>query len=491
MFVPDHNVYAGGDRVMGAKSEYIKQETVTGVVPMLKSDRQYSFMDLFLSTSGFAIATWCYTQGAYVAQYLSFKQMLINIFCFNIVWVLLECLPVLFAVRYGIDLWIWLRSVLGGKGVAILSTVISLANFGWYAVAASLFASSMINLAGNFGVQLNTAIWGPVLGTLCVVLGTLIALGGPNVIKWTNRFLVTALLAVGVIVVGLCFTSVSLSDLLKITPQIPDNMTPLQSFMLSAEGNVAFAFSWSTQALVMPRLAKTERGGYWGTTLAYGVVAPFFVAAGGTIAMAMFIRTGVYESDPTKTLATLCGSGFALLSLLLVAFANIGTQGTGSYVNCMIVKSGMPKISYKLLVFIAMVYVSALTIWGGVEEHFGAFISVAAFIQAPIIGMIIVDYMIVKKRKLSLKSAYFMEGHDVYRFTNGVNIVGIACVVISCIVTIFCVYNPLTGEIKSKVFLLTTGSGFDAIFGGLLYWIASLTPLRKYMLRDREDLDIV
>lgn len=472
-------------------SDYIKQETVTGVVPMLKSDRQYSFWDLFLSTSGFAIATWCYTQGAYVAQYLGFKQMLINIFCFNIIWVFVECLPVLFAVRYGIDLWIWLKSVLGSKGVAILATVISLANFGWYAVAAGLFSSSMISLAGNFGIVLNKAIWGPVLGTLCVVLGTLIALGGPEVIKWTNRFLVTALLGVGVIIVILCFTSVPISDLLAVDPALPEGMSKLQAFMVSAEGNVAFAFSWSTQALVMPRLAKTERSGYWGTSLAYGVVAPFFVFAGGVMAIAMFVRAGYYESDPTVMLSTLCGTGFALLSLLLVAFANIGTQGTGSYVNCMIVKSGMPKLSYKLLVFIAMVYVSILTIWGGVEENFGAFISIAAFIQAPIIGMTIADYLIVKKRKISLKAAYYMEGHDAYRFTNGFNIVGLACVIISCVVTVLFVYNPLSGEIRSSLFYIFTGSGFDAICGGVLYWLASLTPLRSYMLRDREDLEIV
>ena len=100
---------------MTDRESYIRQETVTGVVPMLKGDRQYSFLDLFLSTSGFAIATWCYTQGAYVAQYLSFSRMLINIFCFNIVWVFIECLPVIFATRYGIDLWIWLRSVLGRR----------------------------------------------------------------------------------------------------------------------------------------------------------------------------------------------------------------------------------------------------------------------------------------------------------------------------------------------------------------------------------------
>ena len=472
-------------------AEYIRQETVTGTVPMMARDRQYSFWDLFLATSGFSIATWCYTQGAYVAQYLSFKQMLINIFCFNIIWILIECIPVFFAVRYGIDLWIWLRSVLGKKGVAIFATVISMANFGWYAVDSQLFASSMINLFGAFGVALNPAVWKPVLGVLCVILGTIIALGGPDVIKWVNRFLVTALLIVGAIVVVICFTAVPLGDMLKVQPDTSLYASPLGRFMLSAEGNVAFAFSWSTQALVLPRLAKSERSGYWATSLAYGVVAPFFVAAGGVMAIAMFVRAGYYESDPTVMRATLAGSGFSLLSLLMVAFANIGTQGTGSYVNCMIVKSGLPKVSYRLLVYLAAVYVSALTIWGWVMDNFGSFISMAAQIQGPIIGMTVVDYLIVKKRKISLKSLYGIDGHDAYAFTNGFNLVGLGCMLIAFVTNILFVYNPLTAEIKSPVFMVLTGSGYTAVCGGLLYWLASLTPLRRYMLKDREELEIV
>lgn len=470
-------------------TDYIMRETVTGVVPMLNKERQYSFWDLFLSTSGFAIATWCYTQGAYVAEFLSFKQMLINIFCFNIIWVSIECIPVFFAVRYGIDLWIWLRSVLGIRGVAVFATVISLANFGWYAVDAQLFASSMINLLSGFGITLNPIIWKPLLGVFCVVLGTLIALGGPNVIKWTSRILVTALLIVGAVVVGLCFTSVPIAQINAVRPSVDGN--PLVNFMLSAEGNVAFAFSWSTQALVMPRLCKSESKGYWGTSLAYGIVAPFFVAAGGIMAYAMFVKCGYYESDPTTMLATLCGPGFALLSLLMVAFANIGTQGMGSYVNCMIVKSGLPKISYRILVLIAMVYVSLLTVWGWVMDNFGSFISLAAYIQGPIIGMTVVDYLIVKKRKLSLKSVYYIKGHDAYKFTNGFNFVGLGILIISFASCILFVYNPLSGTIKSPIFLALTGSGFTAVTGGLLYWFASISPLKNYMLRDRNDLEII
>ena len=472
-------------------SEYIRQETVTGTVPMLTRDRQYGFWDLFLATSGFSIATWCYTQGAYVAQYLSFKQMLINIFCFNIVWILVECIPIFFAVRYGIDLWIWLRSVLGKKGVAIFATIISLANFGWYAVDSQLFASSMINLTGALGLSLNATVWRPILGVLCVILGTLIALGGPDLIKWVNRILVTALLIVGIIVVVICLTSVPIADMLKVQSDTTLYDTGLGRFMLSAEGNVAFAFSWSTQALVMPRLAKSEKSGYWATSLAYGIVAPFFVAAGGIMAIAMYVTAGYYESDPTVMLSTLAGPGMALLSLLMVAFANVGTQGTGSYVNCMIVKSGFPKISYKLMVLISMVYVSILTVWGWVMDNFGSFISMAAQIQGPIIGMIVVDYLIVKKRKVSLKSLYNIDNHNAYEFTHGFNLVGLGCIVIAFVTNLLFVYNPLTAEIKSPIFLVLTGSGYTAVSGGLLYWLASLTPLKKYMLRDRDEIDIV
>ena len=472
-------------------AEYIRQETITGTVPMVAKDRQYSFWDLFLTTSGFSIATWCYTQGAYVAQYLSFRQMLINIFCFNIIWVLIECIPVFFSVRYGIDLWIWLRSVLGRKGVAILATVISMANFGWYAVDSQLFASSMINLLGAFGISMNAAIWKPILGVLCVILGTLIALGGPEVIKWTNRFLVSALLIVGAIVVTICFTAVPLKEMLAVQPDTSLYSTRLGAFMLSAEGNVAFAFSWSTQALVLPRLAKSEKSGYWATSLAYGVVAPFFVAAGGVMAIAMFVKAGYYESDPTVMLATLAGPAFTLLSLLMVAFANIGTQGTGSYVNCMIVKSGLPKVSYKLLVILALIYVSALTIWGWVMDNFGSFISCAAYIQGPIIGMTVVDYLIVKQRKISLKSLYHIDGKNAYDFTNGFNLVGLGCILISFVTCVLFIYNPLTAEIKSPIFLAITGSGYTAICGGLLYWLASLTPLKSYMLRDRDEIEFV
>lgn len=474
---------------MGKHDDFIRNETLFGIAPLVKGDKKYSFMDCFLVTSGFAIATWCYEQGAYSAGLVNFQQMLISIFGISIFFILLEMLPLWFSTRYGIDLWIWLRSALGKRGVAVMAFLCPVMNFGWYAVTADLFRDSIVQLFAVFGVALPEAIV-PFLGVICVVLGVFIALGGPEVIKWSSRIMVVTLLVVGAVVVGICFAYAP-SNLTAVQPVLEDGMTPLQAFAFSNEGMVAFAFSWSTQAYILPRLCFSERKAFWSTSAAYGVIAPLFVLVGGILALAMVTATGEYSSDPTLILATLAGPEVSLLALIMVAFANIGTMGNGLYVNDMVIKSAIPNIPYKTLVIVMAVLISGLTIWGGVSENFGAFISIAAYLQGPINGIILVDCFILRKRKLSLKSAYFLPGHDAYKYAGGVNICGAAAIVVGLICGLL-VYNPMTGTVNSDLFYITTGSGFTLLTGGLTYLILTMTPWgKRYSLRDRDDLEIV
>lgn len=471
--------------------EYVRQETIFGLVPVKKSERTYGFWDTLLVTSGFAIATWCYSQGALSASYLDFWQTLIVTFAMGGVFLIIECLPVIFAVRYGVDLWVYLRAVLGKNGVKIFATLVILGNWFWYAVAANMFGSAIAQIIAGFGYELpEMAVqW---ISVISVVLGSLLAIAGPSAIKWTSRILVTLLLIIGVIVFVLCFTVVPFDQILAYRPDLTElDGNHWEAYALAAEGMVAFSFSWSTQAIVLPRLSKSERGGYWGTFAGYAIVAPFFVFIGGVMAIVMFISTGVYVDDPTVMLATL-GPEVALLSLMLVAFANIGTQAVGGYVNDMVLKAAWPKVDYKILVLLSGIYVAVLTYTGEVTANFGQFISIAAYIQGPIIGIIFVDYIIMRKRKFSLKSLYYQEGHDAYDFKGGFNWIGIMVIVVTLVVALVFVYNPITGEVMSPIFCVTTGSGATAILGGFLYWAASKVPsLRDIMLRDRNDLEIV
>lgn len=159
----------------GNKTEnQIAREAVFGIAPVLTKDKLYGFWDALLVLSGYCIATWSYTQGTYLATLVGFKQLLIGAFAGAILMLAIYQLPVILSVRYGIDIWIWLRSVFGKKGVVLMTVVIILINYPWYAVCADLFASSMGNLASLFGVEVPSSMY-VVLAILCVVIGTAIA----------------------------------------------------------------------------------------------------------------------------------------------------------------------------------------------------------------------------------------------------------------------------------------------------------------------------
>lgn len=462
----------------------IEQETILGIAPLLPKEKRYGFIDFFLIISGYAIATWCYTQGAYSAQLVNFKELLFTTFGISFFILAIVTLPIIFSVRYGIDVWIWFRTIFGYNGCKVLTVLAVLANFPWYAVAAGMFGSSMSNLLALVGIMVPASSI-KFLGVASIILGTFIGLGGPEAIKWSTRVMVPAMLGVGIIVVIIAMTAVPMSDILNYQPDLSGYANPRDGFMYAVEGIIAFAFSWTAAMFVPARLCKTESKGYWATTIAYSVVAPFFIFAGGVLAIAMFVKFGVLESDPTIMLAKLASPKIALLSLVLVAFANIGTQGVGSYMNALVLKSSFPKVKYSVFVILLLVYCSILTIWDKVVANFGAFLAIETYLYAPMMSVLLVDFFFVRKQEISLRDAYFLNGQDnsKYRFTKGFNIIGIVCLFVGLIAGCL-VYNPINGTIYSKIFYFLGGSGVSFVSAGIAYLIISKTSIgKKYVLK--------
>lgn len=186
-------------------------------VAALGTEKVYGFWDAFLVLSGYCIATWSYTQGAYLVTLVGFRQVLVSALFGAVLMLVIYQLPVILSVRYGIDIWVWLRAVFGPGGVRLMTVVIILINFPWYAVCSELFASSMTNLASLLGLALPEALHVP-LALVCVLLGVLIANRGIGAITWTTRILVPLLLAVGAIVVLVGFGSVPPQTILNYRP---------------------------------------------------------------------------------------------------------------------------------------------------------------------------------------------------------------------------------------------------------------------------------
>ena len=198
--------------------EQIEKEAVFGILPVTTSKKQYGFWDALLVLGGYCIATWSYTQGSYLATLVGFKQLLIGAFLGAILMLAIYQLPVILSVRYGIDIWIWLKAVFGKNGIKVMTVIIILVNFPWYAVCASLFASSMANLFGLVGVTMPQQLY-PVLGIFCVVLGTFIAYKGVAAITWTTRVFVPLLLLIGCVVIYVGCTSVPMDVIVNYVPK--------------------------------------------------------------------------------------------------------------------------------------------------------------------------------------------------------------------------------------------------------------------------------
>lgn len=461
----------------------VRKEAEFGILPVRKEERQFGFWDALLVLSGYGVATWCYTQGGFMATMLNFKQLATASFAGNIFSLALYMLPVLFAVRYGIDMWQWLKAVFGTKGIRLMIILIIAINFPWFGVNADIFASTTLNLFNIFGIELSPAMHKP-LGLLCVGVGTWLAIIGPVAIKWANRLIVPALFAVGVAAVVLAFTAVPMSDLLAYEPDISAYPNRLEPYAAGVEAAFAFGFSWCCSTAIIPRLCRTESNGYWATVVAYGVVTPLFILAGGALAIVIFIQTGTLGSDLALELSAVGGPSVALLTLMMVAFANIGTHGTGAYMWSVVYKSAFPGASFKAVVLVLGAYCALIVLWGEIITYFGAMISVAAYVYGPVMGLLFVDYFLVRKRRLNLRAAYEIDDNPAYRYSGGYNIVGFFCLAVG-VASGLAVFDPISYTARLPIFDYTTSSLLGFGVAGVLYWGLSLVPsVARYSCQD-------
>ncbi len=459
----------------------IENEVYCGTLPVLPKERKYGFLDALLVLSGYCIATWSYTQGSYLATLVGFKQLLIGAFLAAIFMLMIYQLPVIMSARYGIDIWIWLRSVFGPAGNKIVTIIIIVVNFPWYAVCCELFADSMENLLGLFGIQLFNGAH-LILSLSCVIIGTIIALRGVGTITWTTRILVPLLLLVGVAVVIVGFTSVPMDVIWNYQPELEGDADKTVNYVLSIEANFAFVITLVGGMAEVPRLCKSEKSGYYAGVLGQGAAGSFFVVVGAVMAIAMQYVTGQMVDDPTLMMATLSAPILGLSSLLLVAFANIGTQAVGSYIYGVMLKSTFKKSSYKVLVLVLGLYVAVLCVWGKITEYFGSFLTIGACVYAPLAALLFVDFFLVRKQKIDLKSAYELPGHTAYRYTGGFNIVGIICLALGFGFTLL-IFDPINVVIHNKILFMLTPTFASFLFTGILYYLLCKIPfIRDYVI---------
>ncbi|MDD4262676.1 MAG: hypothetical protein PHS89_10915, partial [Syntrophaceticus schinkii] len=82
----------------------VNNEVYYGIIPVLKKEKLYNGMDIFIILSGISIATWCYTHGGHLGTAMGLSAAVLNTFCtisLASVFVILVCV---IATRLGTDI---------------------------------------------------------------------------------------------------------------------------------------------------------------------------------------------------------------------------------------------------------------------------------------------------------------------------------------------------------------------------------------------------
>jgi nucleobase:cation symporter-1, NCS1 family len=456
-----------------------EKDALFGTVPVNRGERVWGFFDFSWVMIGLAIATWAFLIGGDVVYFLGLKAGIAAMVLGNAIGVGVVVVSVLGDTKYGLEHFSLVRAVFGRHGIKPLIYIVNfLVCIGWSGILAVMFGRAGVNVVNQLA---DTSYDGDhflvaLFGLVALFAAWLVVVKGPVALKWFNRIAAPGLSVVIVVMLFFLFRDNSWSDFTAIEPLEPFG-DPLLDFVMVVEFSIAGGLSWWPAQGNLSRLARTQRSAMWATIVGLFVVTIIAQTVGLMAAL-------VYEdADPTSWMIPLTGAGFGIIILLWIGFANITTMSVQAYQVCVAMRQESVKflsnMSWPLLVGIFLALSALLLIKpSAVYDNFFQFLYWISVAYAPIIGIVLVDYFLLRRQTLDLRAIFSHRKGDPYDFWGGWNIAAFIGVAVGSAVYIL-LLNPVTLEQYVPGFEYMTASVPALVSGGLVYLILTQVWVKR------------
>lgn len=472
---------------MAVESRSVAQrEAVYGLLPVIKAERIWGFLDYTWVNVGLAIATWCFLIGGTMSLFVGLKAGFATALAGNTIAIALMALATtLPSCRYGVDQYVGLRSVFGVHGSKFALLTMIFVEFTWVAVLAIMFGRAYSNVAVGLamagGVTKSMLIG---LGLLAVVVSWLVVWKGPLSIKWLNRIAAPGLVIVLVCMTYFLFRQKTLPELLALQPVQPFP-NPLWNYVLAFELNLGAGFSWWPIMGGLTRLTTSERAAFWPNMIGINVAAVLGEMVGLMSALA------IGSSDPTEWMIPLGGAVWGVVALLFVGFGNVTSITAIAYSTCLALKQvpAFLRMNWGKLTAGFFAAAAVLVLFPDeVYSHFGSFLAICGTFFGPLSGIYFVDYFLLRKQHINVPELYRMRSGGMYWFWGGVNWVAIFSF-LAGVGAYFIILNPITFE-GSPAFMYLSASLPSTGLSMVLYYVlmrltAGRTGLGGYARADQ------
>jgi NCS1 family nucleobase:cation symporter-1 len=438
--------------------------------PLLKSERTWGQFELGVVLLVAASATWCYIIGEYAGYYLNFKMGFAAMTAGSMIGMLLVTIAVVpSSTKYGIDSISSSKPQFGNRGWVITVFLQYASIIGWNSLLLIFFGKSVSQLLTTLGiVGEGGAAWVVPVSTAvacAIVYGVL--LKGASGIERISKILFVFIIGVGVWMIYMLMTHQS--DAIAAAKPAYASGSLTWDYTTGIEIGIVSLLSWWPYIGAMVRVAPNAHTATLPSMLGMGLPVPILSVIG--LAAILALET----SDPSAWLVQLGGPGYGSVALLFVIAANLGTAVIGVYASAIGLKHipVVSKMPWNTTVLLGIVPVALVGIFipDLFFNNFGTFLAFIGVFFAPLVAIQIVDYFILRKQTLSIRSIYDSSENSDYAYWGGFNPAAIAAMVAGFFTYIY-LLNPLTYESQSPYEILTASLP-TAVVGGLVYFIVT------------------
>jgi nucleobase:cation symporter-1, NCS1 family len=443
--------------------------------PLLPGERTWGAARLTLTLATTAAATWCYLIGESVGSYLGFVKggLALSAGCMiGMVLVLLAAGPT--CVRFGIDSVAATKPQFGSRGWVVPAALQAVSIIGWNSLLIIFFAKSAVQLSvalGILGTGSRNAALVPVLTVFaCAIIFTALRRGATGVSMVSN-------ILVAHVLIGLWMLYLLVSrrwpELMAAQP-VNASSNHLWNYTTGIELGIGATLSWWPYIGAMIRMAPNGRTIVLPVMLGMAAPVPLLSLIG--LAGSLVLKS----ADPTEWLRIVGGPTYAIISLAFVTAANFGTTTAGIYASAIGLRNfaALQKRTWTTLLLITIAPVALVGIF--IPElffaKFGNFLALIAVAFAPLCGIQIVDYFVLRRGRIDIRAIYASEPERPYYFWRGVNPAAIIALAAGCL-TYVAFLNPLSYD-SAAPYPFLTASLPSAAAAALVYFLGSLLVIR-------------
>ena len=405
----------------------------------------YNYASLWVAMS-VCIPTYMLASGL-IAGGMSWLQAIATILLGNLIVLIPMLLNAHAGAKYGIPFPVFVRASFGVRGANIPAVLRALVACGWFGIQTWIGGQAIYTMAKILFPALAGTPGAPWVCFFAFwAINIAVIWRGIETIKFLEGIGAPFMLGIGLLLLWwITGKAGGLGPVLSAPSKFQSTAEFIRFFIPSLTGMVGF---WATVALNIPdftRYAKSQKAQAWGQALGLPAAMTLYSFIGVAVTSASAVLFGEPIWDPVALLARFNEPVVASIALVALLVATLNTNVAANVVSPSNDFSNLnPRlISFRTGGLITGVVGVLMMPWKLLSDFgsyiFGWLVGYSALL-GPIAGVMIADYFLVRRSRLSLDDLYRRNG--IYEYENGINQRAVAALAIGAVVALLGLVAP-------------------------------------------------